>query len=113
MTTFGTSASLHRRVHEGGRRARRRAATCRALKAVGSTGSPLSPEGFRWVYEHVGSDTWLFSTSGGTDLCTAFVGGVPLEPVYEGELQARALGAAIESWDPDGERARSARSASS
>jgi acetoacetyl-CoA synthetase len=54
------------------------------------------------VYEHVGSDTWLFSTSGGTDLCTAFVGGVPELPVYEGELQARALGAAIESWDPDG-----------
>ena len=72
------------------------------MKAVGSTGSPLSPEGFRWVYEHVGADTWLFSTSGGTDLCTAFVGGMPLEPVYEGELQARALGAAIESWDPDG-----------
>ena len=73
-----------------------------ALRAVGSTGSPLSPEGFRWVYEHVGADTWLFSTSGGTDLCTAFVGGVPELPVYEGELQARALGAAIESWDPDG-----------
>ena len=46
---------LHRRVHEGGGRAGRRAATCRALKAVGSTGSPLSPEGFRWVYEHVGA----------------------------------------------------------
>jgi acetoacetyl-CoA synthetase len=73
-----------------------------ALRAVGSTGSPLSPEGFRWVYDHVGSDTWLFSTSGGTDLCTAFVGGCPLLPVYEGELQARALGAAIEAWDPDG-----------
>jgi acetoacetyl-CoA synthetase len=73
-----------------------------ALRAVGSTGSPLSPEGFRWVYEHVGADTWLFSTSGGTDLCTAFVGGVPELPVYEGELQARALGAAVESWDPDG-----------
>jgi len=72
------------------------------LRAVGSTGSPLSPEGFRWIYEHVGDDTWLFSTSGGTDLCTAFVGGTPLLPVYEGELQARALGAAIESWDPDG-----------
>ena len=72
------------------------------LRAVGSTGSPLSPEGFRWVYDHVGEATWLFSTSGGTDLCTAFVGGVPILPVYEGELQARALGAAIESWDPEG-----------
>ncbi len=72
------------------------------LKAVGSTGSPLSPEGFDWVYEQLGSDTWLFSTSGGTDLCTAFVGGTPLLPVYRGELQARALGAAVEAWDEDG-----------
>jgi acetoacetyl-CoA synthetase len=73
-----------------------------ALKAIGSTGSPLSPEGFDWIYEHVGSDTWLFSTSGGTDLCTAFVGGVATLPVYRGELQARALGAAVEAWDEDG-----------
>ncbi len=73
-----------------------------ALTAIGSTGSPLSPEGFEWIYEHVGEDTWLFSTSGGTDVCTAFVGGVPLLPVYRGELQARALGAKVESWDEDG-----------
>jgi acetoacetyl-CoA synthetase len=72
------------------------------LKAVGSTGSPLSPEGFEWVYEQLGADTWLFSTSGGTDLCTAFVGGTPLLPVYRGELQAPSLGAAIEAWDEDG-----------
>ena len=45
----------------------------------------------------------MFSTSGGTDLCTAFVGGVPTLPVYRGEIQARALGAAVESWDEDGE----------
>jgi acetoacetyl-CoA synthetase len=69
---------------------------------VGSTGSPLSPEGFQWIYDHLGSDTWLFSTSGGTDMCTAFVGGVPTLPVYRGELQARALGAAVAAWDPDG-----------
>jgi acetoacetyl-CoA synthetase len=73
-----------------------------ALKAIGSTGSPLSPEGFDWIYEHVGSDTWLFSTSGGTDLCTAFVGGVATLPVYRGEIQARALGAAVEAWNDDG-----------
>ncbi len=72
------------------------------LRSVGSTGSPLAPEGFDWIYEHLGSDTWLFSTSGGTDLCTAFVGGVPTLPVYRGELQARALGAAVEAWDPEG-----------
>ncbi|HSS42532.1 MAG TPA: acetoacetate--CoA ligase [Solirubrobacterales bacterium] len=74
-----------------------------ALKAIGSTGSPLPPEGFDWIYEHVGADTWLFSTSGGTDLCTAFVGGVATLPVYRGELQARALGAAVEAWDEEGE----------
>jgi acetoacetyl-CoA synthetase len=73
-----------------------------ALKSVGSTGSPLSPEGFDWIYEQLGADTWLFSTSGGTDLCTAFVGGVSLLPVYRGELQARALGAAVEAWDEEG-----------
>ena len=72
------------------------------LRAIGSTGSPLSPEGFRWVYERVGRETWLFSTSGGTDVCTAFVGGCPLLPVYEGELQCRILGCAVESWDEHG-----------
>ncbi len=73
-----------------------------ALRAIGSTGSPLSPESFRWVYEHVGRDQWLFSTSGGTDVCTAFVAGCPLLPVYEGELQCRALGCAVESFDERG-----------
>ncbi len=73
-----------------------------ALDSVGSTGSPLSPEGFQWVYDQLGADTWLFSTSGGTDVCTAFVGGVPILPVYRGELQGRALGAKVEAWDPDG-----------
>jgi acetoacetyl-CoA synthetase len=70
-----------------------------ALRSIGSTGSPLPPEGFQWVYGHVGRHIWLFSTSGGTDVCTAFVGGCPLLPVYEGEIQCRALGSAVESWD--------------
>ena len=73
-----------------------------ALRSVGSTGSPLAPEGFRWVYDHLGSDTWLFSTSGGTDVCTAFVGGVPTLPVYEGELQACSLGAKVQAFDEEG-----------
>ncbi|HEY2719182.1 MAG TPA: acetoacetate--CoA ligase [Solirubrobacteraceae bacterium] len=72
------------------------------LRAIGSTGSPLSPEGFRWVYEAVGSKIWLFSTSGGTDVCTAFVGGNPLLPVYEGELQCRILGCPVDSYDEQG-----------
>ena len=101
MTTFGTSAAyLAACQKDGVEPARGRDLS--ALRAVGSTGSPLSPEGFRWVYDQLGADTWLFSTSGGTDVCTAFVGGVPTLPVHEGELQGRALGAAVEAWDEDG-----------
>jgi acetoacetyl-CoA synthetase len=74
----------------------------KALRAIGATGSPLAPESYRWIYEHVGSEVWLFSTSGGTDVCTAFVAGNPLLPVYEGELQCRALGCAVEAWDEEG-----------
>lgn len=72
------------------------------LRSIGSTGSPLAPDDFRWVYDEVGSDTWLFSMSGGTDVCSAFLGGVPTLPVYEAELQARALGAKVEAFDEDG-----------
>ncbi len=74
-----------------------------ALRSIGSTGSPLPPEGFDWVYKHVKSDVWLTSMSGGTDVCTAFIGGNPLWPVYEGEIQCRALGCAMESWDEQGQ----------
>jgi acetoacetyl-CoA synthetase len=73
-----------------------------ALRAIGSTGSPLAPESFDWAYAHLGPDLWLFSTSGGSDVCTAFVGGVPTLPVTRGELQARALGARVVAFDPDG-----------
>ena len=100
-TCFGTSASfLASCMKAGVRPADGRDLS--ALRSVGSTGSPLSPEGFRWVYDELGEDTWLFSTSGGTDVCTAFVGGVPVLPVYEGELQGRALGAKVEAFDEDG-----------
>jgi acetoacetyl-CoA synthetase len=101
VTMFGTSAAYISACMKAGEEPGRGRDLSR-LRSVGSTGSPLAPEGFDWIYEHVGRDTWLFSTSGGTDLCTAFVGGVPTLPVYRGELQARALGAAVESWDPEG-----------
>ncbi len=101
ITMFGTSASYIAACMKAGVEPAAGRDLSR-LGAVGSTGSPLSPEGFDWIYEQLGTDTWLFSTSGGTDLCTAFVGGTPLLPVYRGELQARALGAAIEAWDEDG-----------
>ncbi len=72
------------------------------LRSIGSTGSPLPPEAFGWVYEHLKSDVWLSSMAGGTDVCTAWVGGNPLLPVYQGEIQCRCLGCAMESWDDDG-----------
>ena len=100
-TCFGTSASYIAACMKAGVEPAAGRDLSR-LGAVGSTGSPLAPEGFQWVYDHVGADTWLFSTSGGTDVCTAFVGGVPILPVYRGELQARALGAKVEAWDEDG-----------
>jgi acetoacetyl-CoA synthetase len=74
-----------------------------ALKALGSTGAPLSPEGFEWIAEEVGRDVQICSVSGGTDLCTAFVASAPDVPVWLGELSCRALGAAVESWSPAGE----------
>ena len=101
MTTFGTSASYIASCMKAGVEPSA-GRDLSALRAVGSTGSPLAPEGFAWIYDHVGADTWLFSTSGGTDVCTAFVGGVPTLPVYRGELQARSLGADVQSWDEDG-----------
>ncbi|QIN79830.1 acetoacetate--CoA ligase [Rubrobacter marinus] len=101
MTCFGTSAGyltacMKSEVEPG------RSFDLSALESVGSTGSPLPPEGFDWVYEHVKGDVWLFSTSGGTDLCTAFVGGTPILPVRSGELQCRSLGAKVEAYDEEG-----------
>jgi len=73
------------------------------LRGVGSTGSPLPPEGFRWVYDEVGSDLLLGSFSGGTDLCTGFVGPSPLLPVRAGLIAGRCLGAKVEAYDAGGE----------
>ena len=72
------------------------------IRAVGSTGSPLPPEGFVWLYEQLGDGLWLTSASGGTDVATAFIGGAPTLPVYAGELQARCLGVAAHAFDPQG-----------
>ena len=72
------------------------------LRGVGSTGSPLPAEGFRWAYEAVGPDMLLASVSGGTDICSGFVGGCPLVPVYAGEISCRMLGARVEAFDPEG-----------
>jgi acetoacetyl-CoA synthetase len=101
MTCLGTSASYVATCQKAGV-SPRRGRDLSALRSLGSTGSPLAPEGFTWAYEELGPDLWLFSTSGGTDVCTAFVGGVPTLPVYRGELQGRALGAAVRAFDEAG-----------
>ena len=71
----------------------------KALRSIGSTGSPLPPEAFSWVYEAIHSRIWLCSMSGGTDVCTAFVGGVLEKEVIRGEIQARALGCSLYAFD--------------
>jgi acetoacetyl-CoA synthetase len=72
------------------------------LRGIGSTGAPLPPEGFRWVYEAVTTDAQLNSVSGGTDVCSAFVGACPMLPVREGRISGRALAAKVEAYDPAG-----------
>jgi acetoacetyl-CoA synthetase len=73
-----------------------------ALRGIGSTGSPLPPEGFTWVYESVKRDLILGSLSGGTDVCTGFVGASPLLPVRSGVIAGRCLGAKVEAFDSGG-----------
>jgi acetoacetyl-CoA synthetase len=73
------------------------------LRSISSTGSTLPPEGFEWVYEHVKKDIWLVSMSGGTDVCSAFIGGNPWVAVYAGEIQCRALGCRLEAWNEAGQ----------
>lgn len=101
MTFFGTSAgyitALMKSDVEPGQQY-----DLSALVGMGSTGSPLPPEGFEWVYAHVKSDLWLASISGGTDVCGCFIAGAPILPVYSGELQCRALGVNAQAYDTDG-----------
>lgn len=75
------------------------------VKCVATTGSPLPPDGFRWLHDEFaesGADLWIASVSGGTDVCSCFAGAVPTLPVYIGELQAPGLGTDLQSWDPSG-----------
>jgi acetoacetyl-CoA synthetase len=74
-----------------------------ALRAIGSTGAPLPAEGFHWIYESVKQDVMLSSISGGTDVCSAFVGGCPMVPVVAGTISCRFLGAAVEAFDDRGQ----------
>ncbi|WP_077324246.1 acetoacetate--CoA ligase [Virgibacillus siamensis] len=101
MTTFGTSASYITACMKDETLVPGKEFDLSHLENISSTGSPLPPEGFQWCYDHVKEDIWIASASGGTDVCTAFILGVPTLPVYAGELQCRGLGAKIESFDDD------------
>lgn len=74
------------------------------LRAIGSTGAPLPADAFRWIYESVSPDVLLSPISGGTDVCSAFVGGSPMTPVWEGEIPCSYLGAAVRAFDAQGDR---------
>ncbi|ANZ36937.1 acetoacetate--CoA ligase [Lentzea guizhouensis] len=101
VTYFGTSAPyVQSCLKEGLEPAEHYDLT--ALRVVGSTGAPLTPEGFRWIASAVGKDVQIASVSGGTDLCTAFVAASPDRPVWLGELSCRALGAAVQAFDEAG-----------
>jgi acetoacetyl-CoA synthetase len=97
VTYFGTSAPFLMACRKAGLTVEQG-----AIRAVGSTGAPLPPEGFAWVYDAVGADLQLQSLSGGTDVCTGFVGGTPLLPVVAGVIPCRCLGARVEAFDSDG-----------
>ncbi len=73
-----------------------------ALRSIGSTGSPLPPEAFDYVYKNIKETVWLCSMSGGTDVCSAFVGGCSILPVYQGEIQCRGLGCSLHAYDEAG-----------
>ena len=72
-----------------------------SLRSIGSTGAPLPPEAFDWIYSDVSKKVWLCSMSGGTDVCTAFVGGNPFKEVVRGRIQCRALGCALYAYDEE------------
>ena len=101
LTYFGAGAAFFMGCQKAGT-SPRKALDLSALRAVGATGSPLSQEGYDWIYAEVKPDLWLAPISGGTDLAGAFVCGNPMMPVRAGEMQCRALGNAVRAFDPDG-----------
>jgi len=105
FAVFGTSAKYIDAVRKGGI-VPKQTHDLSALRLLTSTGSPLSPEGFSFVYEGIKSDVHLASISGGTDIVSCFVLGNPLKPVWRGEIQGPGLGLAVDVWDDDGKPVR-------
>jgi acetoacetyl-CoA synthetase len=102
---FGTSAKYIDAVRKGGLTPKL-SHDLSSLRLMTSTGSPLSPEGFSFVYEGIRDDIQLASISGGTDIVSCFVLGNPLKPVWRGEIQGPGLGLAVDVWDDDGKPVR-------
>ncbi|MDB2586131.1 acetoacetate--CoA ligase [Luminiphilus sp.] len=102
ISIFGTSAKFVSGLEKAGAKPRE-THTLSSLKTLLSTGSPLSHESFEYVYRDVKPDVLLASIAGGTDIISCFVGGCPTRPVYTGQIQCRALGMAVEFWDPQGQ----------
>ncbi|MBZ9674462.1 acetoacetate--CoA ligase [Mesorhizobium sp. ES1-1] len=105
MIFFGTSAKFIDSVRKAGLKPIG-THDLSSVRAISSTGSPLSPEGFRFVYEGIKKEVHLASVSGGTDIVSCFVLGVPTLPVWTGEIQAPGLGLAVDVWDDDGRPVR-------
>ncbi|MGI5126797.1 acetoacetate--CoA ligase [Pseudonocardia sp. CA-107938] len=101
VTVFGVSAPYIQASLKAGMRPRDQF-DLSAMRAIGSTGAPLSVEGFRWVADAVGEHIQICSTSGGTDVCAAFVGSAPTVPVWLGEISCASLGAAVVAYDEHG-----------
>jgi acetoacetyl-CoA synthetase len=101
VTLFGTSAKFIDAVHKAGLRPIE-THDLGTVRTITSTGSPLSPESFDFVYASIKTDVHLASISGGTDIVSCFVGGVPTLPVWRGEIQAAGLGMAVEVWEHEG-----------
>ncbi len=101
MSYFGTSAGYLTACMKAGLEPGARF-DLGALRSIGSTASPLPPEAFVWVYEKVKQDIMLISFSGGTDVCTGFVGGTLLQPIYSGEIQCSHLGCRVAAYDEQG-----------
>jgi acetoacetyl-CoA synthetase len=101
LTYFGAGAAFFQGCQKAGVRPGAEL-DLSALRSLGSTGSPLSQEGYDWIYSEVKSDIWLAPISGGTDLAGAFVLGHPMMPVRAGEMQCRALGNAVRAYSEDG-----------
>ncbi|TIP52165.1 MAG: acetoacetate--CoA ligase, partial [Mesorhizobium sp.] len=105
MTYFGTSAKFIDSVRKAGLKPIA-SHDLSSVRTISSTGSPLSPEDFRFVYDSIKKDVHLASISGGTDIVSCFVLGVPTEPVWTGEIQGPGLGLAVDVWDDDGKPIR-------